>query len=101
MSDKRGAPASAIDIALAKKDSNVARAVPISGTGNQILVKDSGQVVIRKVGRTGANITSGRAKALKACKGKKGCDFATCVEKAFGKMPSNLKYIKGVECVVK
>ena len=91
MSDKRGAPASAIDIALAKKDSNVARAVPISGTGNQILVKDSGQVVIRKVGRTGPRLTSGRARALAGCKGKTKCAFAECVESALGVMPSKLK----------
>ena len=91
MSDKRGVPASAMDIALAKRDSNVARAVPISGTGNQILVKDSGQVVVRRVGRGGPKLTSSRARALAGCKGKTKCDFAECVKSALGVMPSKLK----------
>ena len=35
------------------------------------------------------------ANALKACKGKKGCEFAKCASKAFnkpiGQMPTNIK----------
>lgn len=34
---------------------------------------------------------SPRAKALMACKGKKGCDFAECVEKALGRVPISVK----------
>lgn len=88
---ERSVPANAMDIAYAKKGANVLRTVPISGTGNEVLVKDSGQVVVRKVGRGGPRVTSGRARALKGCKGKRGCEFATCVESALGKMPSKLK----------
>ena len=91
MANRRAVPATAMDIALAKKESNVARAVPISGTGNQVLVKDSGQVVVRKVGRGGPKLTSGRARALAGCKGKTKCAFAECVESALGVMPSKLK----------
>lgn len=34
---------------------------------------------------------SSRAKALQACKGKGGCDFAQCVEKALGTVPISVK----------
>ena len=88
---RRDVPASALDIAYAKKDSNKMRAVKITGTGNEVLVKDSGTVVLRRVGRGGARMTSGRARALHGCKGKKGCDFAGCVESALGHAPSKLK----------
>ena len=90
MKMRRDAPASAMDIAYAKKDANKMRAVKITGTGNEVLVKDSGQVVLRRVGRGGARITSGRARALHGCKDKKGCDFAECVKSALGKVPSKL-----------
>ena len=91
MKERRDAPASALDIAYGKKDANKMRAVKITGTGNEVLVKDSGQIVLRRVGRGGPRVTSSRARALKGCKGKRGCEFATCVESALGKMPSKLK----------
>lgn len=34
---------------------------------------------------------SPRAKALKKCKGKRGCEFAECVEKALGKVPISVQ----------
>lgn len=34
---------------------------------------------------------SPRAKALMGCKGKRGCDFAQCVEKALGRVPISVK----------
>lgn len=49
------------------------------------------QLQIRRMGRSGPTETSSRAKALKACKGKRGCDFASCVEDALGKVPISLQ----------
>lgn len=34
---------------------------------------------------------SSRAKALLKCKGKKGCEFAGCIEKALGRVPISVQ----------
>lgn len=48
-------------------------------------------VIVRPSKRKGAKEPSRRAKNLKSCKGLKGCQFAKCAEKAFGKLPKNLQ----------
>jgi len=49
------------------------------------------RLVLRSPIRGGPSEPSERARNLKACKGLKGCEFAQCAEKAFGKLPKNLE----------
>lgn len=51
----RDAPASALDIAMAKKAGpNKISSTGITGTNNQIYIKDDGRVILRKNGSPGA-----------------------------------------------
>jgi hypothetical protein len=90
---------SAVEAAIAKHALGMRRAVVPAGGGKEIVAKTGGkgtayagklQLQIRKMGRTGPTETSGRAKALKGCKGKRGCDFVDCVKDAMGRVPTNL-----------
>lgn len=45
---------------------------------------------------TGTYGTSSRARGLKECKGKKGCDFAGCVKEKLGHIPTNLSKTCGM-----
>lgn len=49
-------------------------------------------VMIRKANNSG-NLP-GKAEGLKACKGKKGCEFAKCAEEVFGRLPARLQKLK-------
>ena len=94
-------PLTAIDVARAKRQSGARRvAVPVGIAPVEVVEKANTRlrtksgarsIVIRKIGRGGPTETSGRARALKACKGKKGCEFAECVKDALGKVPPSLK----------
>ena len=96
---RRGIKTTAVDVALAKHGLGMRRAVQPDGSGGEIVVKSGAkgtayagkvQIQARKMGRTGPTETSHRAKALKGCKGKKGCDFVACVKDALGHVPTNL-----------
>lgn len=54
------------------------------------------RLVLRSPTRSGPTEQSSRARDLKACKGLKGCEFAECAEKAFGKLPKHLENLKGL-----
>ena len=95
-------PASAIEGALEKDALGMRRAVvPVTGTTVEVVAKRPTkfgkglgpvQIQIRKMGRGGPRTTSGPARALLACKGKKGCDFAECAREAFkGKLSPTLE----------
>lgn len=90
---------SAVEAVIAKHALGMRRAVVPAGGGKQIVAKTGAkgtayagklQLQIRKMGRTGPTESSSRAKGLKACGGKKGCDFVACVKEAMGKVPKNL-----------
>jgi len=49
------------------------------------------RLILRSPTRSGPSEPSERARNLKACKGLKGCEFAQCAKKAFGKLPKNLE----------
>lgn len=97
---RRPLPGDAVSVASAKKALGMRRAVvPVEGSNAEIVVKSGAkgtayqgrnQIVVRKLGRLGPTETSGRARALKGCKGKKGCDFVGCVREALGHVPTNL-----------
>jgi hypothetical protein len=96
---RRALPTTAVDIAKAKYEFGMRTAVVPTGAGTEVVVKQGAkgtafagqpQIVHRIMGRGGPLLTSSRAKALRGCKGKKGCDFATCVKGALGVVPTNL-----------
>ena len=107
---RRAIATNAVDIALAKHELGMRRAVAPDGSGGEVVVKTGAagtayagktQIQERKMGRalakkgaekeTGAYGTSSRARALKGCKGKKGCEFVGCVKEAMGHVPTNLQ----------
>ena len=85
----------ALDAAEYKKESGARnRVVPVSSS-TEVYVKDDGGLVVRRVGRGGARITSKRAKALKQCKGKRGADALSCIRTALGTAPSSMEATGG------
>jgi hypothetical protein len=85
-------PLSAAQAAVAKAIHNVKSIVPIiDGAGAEVFAKSTGTLVIREDTRKGDKITSSRARALSACHGKRGCEFAQCADTALGgRAPKNL-----------
>ena len=76
------------------------KVVPIASGASAEIVQKTGaagtayagkvQYQVRRLGRGGPTETSSRARALKGCKGKRGCDFVDCVRTALGQVPKNL-----------
>jgi hypothetical protein len=87
MTGRREVPASAIDIAEAKRGSNVSAVVPI-GRGSEVYIKNpstkysGGRIVVRGEHVKPSNKLGTKAKAMRACAGKKACDFESCLEAA-------------------
>ena len=99
MAMKQPLPVSAIEVgiqkrATAKPYSN--SVVPIQGTALELYVKTDGTVVIRKKGRSGKNITSGRAAALHDAKGLRGPAFLQALRTALGKAPATMERTGGM-----
>lgn len=96
---RRALSTNAVEVAVAKHAIGMRRAVAPAGDGAEIVAKSGAkgtayagklQIQVRKMGRTGPTETSSRARALKGCKGKRGCDFVGCVREALGHVPTNL-----------
>jgi hypothetical protein len=93
-------PQTAAEAALLKQALGMRKnVVPIVGAAAQVVAKHGAtgtstagktQLQIRRTGRGGPTETSGRAKALKGCKGTRGAAFYSCVVSALGKAPANL-----------
>jgi hypothetical protein len=87
MARKVAVPASAIDVAEAKRAVNVDATVPIGG-GAEVYVKPGGagragaggRIVIRGEHVKPSHKLGSKAKAMKACAGKKGCEFEKCLQ---------------------
>lgn len=79
MVERRAVPTSAIDVAIAKRGSNKDAVVPVGG-GSEVYIKSGGTIVVRGTKVTPAHRLGAKAKAMKACAGKKGCDFMSCLE---------------------
>lgn len=90
-------PTSAVELAIAKRASNVSAVVPVS-PGAEVFYKEGGagragrggHIVIRGTHVKPSHRLGTKAKALKDCAGKKGGDFKTCVTGALGKAPRSL-----------
>jgi len=100
---KKDTDITAVELALLRKGSGGVEAVSV-GTDGQVLSNgDPGtkyRLVLRSPTRSGPAEQSQRARDLKACKGLKGCEFAECAKKAFGKLPKNLEHFEGL-CSIK
>jgi len=95
MSKKEDAPIDAVELALLRKGSGGTEAVSVGADGYAVSNGDKEntkyRLILRSPTRSGPKEQSQRARDLKACKGLKGCEFAECAQKAFGKLPDNLK----------
>lgn len=109
MSNKVVIPTDTASLVIARKEAgNIKSSISVGKDGHIIPKsnKDSLSdytVIVRSSKREGPRETSRTAVKLKACKGKKGCEFAKCVEDAFGKIPRNFQRLcpTGIESKVK
>lgn len=98
MVQKRVIPTSAIDIAEAKRAVNVDATVPVGG-GTELYVKpggagkagSGGRIVVRGEHVRPSHRLGSKAAAMKACAGKRGCEFGSCLESAGIKTPRSIK----------
>jgi len=89
MAIRRVVPTSAIDIAEAKRGVNVSAVVPV-GSGSEVYIKpggagaagSGGRIVVRGTRVKPSHKLGTKAKAMRACAGKRGCDFMGCLETA-------------------
>lgn len=95
---RRDVPANVVDLAVAKRGMNKSAVIPV-GAGTELYTKPGGA---GKAGSGGVIVIRGqhvkpkhklgtKAKALKACAGKKGSEFKSCVTTALGAAPRSLK----------
>lgn len=97
---KREVPIDKTDLVLARKNSGMNNpSLEIDAYGNIVPRNSSNKdsksdytVTVRKANNSGD--IPGKAKSLKACKGLKGCEFATCAEEVFGRLPVRLQKLK-------
>jgi hypothetical protein len=98
MAMRREVPTSAIDIAEAKRGSNVAAVVPI-GRGAEVYIKpggagkagSGGRIVVRGTHVKPSHKLGTKAKAMRGCAGKRGCDFQSCLETAGITAPRSIR----------
>lgn len=91
-------PTSAIDMAEAKRAMNVDATVPIGG-GAEVYVKPGGagaagaggRIVLRREHVKPSHKLGTKAKGMKACAGKKGCEFQSCLDAAGITPPRSIK----------
>ena len=95
MSDKKDKIEIPIDTAqliLARRNAGMRRSAVSIGKDGELLPNGNENteytVTIRPKGFRKPSL---KAKDLKSCKGLKGCEFAKCSEKVFGKLPKNLR----------
>ena len=95
MSDRLEIPIDTAELILARKNAGMRDSSISIGSNGRLLPngnKDAEyKVTIRKTRKSGDRTLSERAMKLKDCTGLKGCNFALCAEKVFGKLPKNLK----------
>jgi hypothetical protein len=94
MSNKVEILTNPVDLVLARKNTNINSSIEVDSTGtivprNSNGNKDGYTVIVRK--STNSGDIPIKAKNLRACKGLKGCEFAQCAKKAFGKLPRHLE----------
>lgn len=100
---KRVVPTSAVDLAEAKRAVNVDATIPVGG-GSQIYIKpqgagkagSGGRIVIRGERVKPTHRLGIKAKGMKACAGKRGCEFQSCLEAAGITAPRSIKKACGI-----
>jgi hypothetical protein len=92
MSDKVEIPIDTAQLVLARKNAGMKRSSVSVGRDGELLPNGNENteytVIIRSKGSNGPSL---KAASLKTCKGLKGCEFAKCAEKVFGKLPRHLQ----------
>jgi hypothetical protein len=91
-------PTSAIDIAEAKRAMNVDAVVPVGG-GAEVYIKpggsgaagSGGRIVLRGTHVKPSHRLGTKAKGMKACAGKRGCEFMSCLEAAGVTPPRSIR----------
>ena len=95
MSDRIEIPVDTAKLVLARKNAGMRDSSISIGSNGRLLPNGNDnveyKVTIRKTGKSGDRTLSEGAMKLKDCKGLKGCNFALCAEKVFGKLPKNLE----------
>ena len=95
---RREVPTSAINIAEEKRVSNVEAVVPI-GRGAEVYIKprgagaagSGGRIVVRGTRVKPSHKLGTKAKAMRACAGKRGCDFMGCLDAAGITAPRSIR----------
>jgi hypothetical protein len=95
---RREVPTSAIDIAVAKRGENVDAVVPV-GKGAEVYIKpggagkagSGGRIVVRGTKVKPSHKLGTKAKAMRACAGRKGCEFQSCLEAAGITAPRSIR----------
>ncbi len=106
MANKVEIPIDKAELVLARKNAgNVNPSIEIDDSGSIVPRNGSNSslysssdlhtVMVRKAKNDGDRPKN--AKSLKDCKGLKGCEFAQCAEKVFGKLPKNLIGLCSIE----
>jgi len=107
MVERVAIPESAANLSLMKHDAiNKSTVVPIAGSGAEVYTKSSRRLVVRRQRRGGPKVTNSRAAALQGCRGKRGEEFARCLDNALGVVPCKIYKEYGIgtpgssECLV-
>lgn len=92
MSDKVEIPIDTAQLVLARKNAGMKRSSVSIGRDGELLPNgnDNAEYTVT-VRPKGSSELSLKAADLKTCRGLKGCEFAKCAEKVFGKLPKNLQ----------
>ncbi len=92
MSNKVEIPIDTAQLVLARKNAGMRRSSISVGRDGELLPNGNENTEYTVIVRSkGYNEPSLRATSLKTCKGLKGCEFAKCAEKVFGRLPKNLQ----------
>lgn len=91
-------PTSAIDVAEAKRAVNVDAVVPVGG-GAELYIKpggagkagSGGRIVVRREHVKPSHKLGSKARAMKECAGKRGCEFESCLTSAGITPPRSIK----------
>lgn len=92
MSDKVEIPIDTAQLVLARKNAGMRKSSVSVGRDGELLPNGNENTEYTVIVRSkGFNEPSLKAVGLKTCKGLKGCKFAKCAEKVFGRLPKNLQ----------
>ncbi len=91
MSDKVEIPIDTAQLVLARKTAGMRKSSVSIGRDGELLPNGNENTEYTVIVRSKDYEPSLNATSLKACRGLRGCEFAKCAEKVFGKLPKNLQ----------